>query len=443
MPATLQSMTLDFSVAKPTPAEATLIAATPKYTFGSGSGPRFTTAPIIYLPGASGTFESAQATGNDDQKKSEAAVTVTPLNPILPSASRTMEFARATTETKAVVPENPPPQPIFNLGTLRPSPISTPPITPSLPSSSSNFSDFSKPLPNGREMKTLTSSTLTALTKTTQSLQNSVNDVRSALYGLGPNTLAPESAKDAGLLLMNNYIGEWVTDLRIQTNTLKTKVNEIGTRVQSITQDFATLKSTTSNAISEVATAVAASEVVAGRNHAETLNEIKEMMTEQMKEIQEMRQHEQTSFASLLRQNNDLMQELAKLKEVQRTGEEEVKMLRAENREFKKMVDEEAKLLRGENRELKKLVEKSTKKVEFAVAHQLGLEACEKEDEGDMDDALMEVLWPQGWDEDEGVRKRDEGKVLERGVLADEPGFRIPKHRLGRGKEGGGWCTVM
>ena len=41
------------------------------------------------------------------------------------------------------------------------------------------------------------------------------------------------------------------------------------------------------------------------------------------------------------------------------------------------------------------------------------------------------------------LEKHDEGKVLERGILADEPGFRIPKHRLGRGKEGGGWCTVM
>jgi hypothetical protein len=242
---------------------------------------------------------------------------------------------------------------------------------------------------------------------------------------------------------MNNYIGEWVTDLRIQTNTLKTKIDEIGTQVQDIGQNFATLKSTTRNAITEVSTATTIAEAIAGRKDTEALNEIKEMMTKQMKEIQELRGHEQTSSAALLRQNNELMQELAKVKRTQNVAEEDVKLLRAENREFKKLVEEEAKLLRAENREIKKLIEKTTRKVEFAVAHQLGLEAREKEGEGDMDDALMEIFWPQGWDDDEGVKKRDEGKDLARGVLADEPGFRIPKHRLGRGKGSGGWCTVM
>jgi chromosome segregation ATPase len=242
---------------------------------------------------------------------------------------------------------------------------------------------------------------------------------------------------------MNNYIGEWVTDLRIQTNTLKTKIDEIGTQVQDISQDFATLKSTTSAAISEVSAAATIAEVVAGRKYTEALHEIKEMMTKQMNEIRELREHEQTSFAALLRQNNDLIQELAKVKQAQNVAEGDVTLLRAENREFKRLVEEEAKLLRVENQEMKKLIEKSTRKVEFAVARQLGLEAREKEGEGDMDDALMEVLWPQGWDDDEGVKKRDEGKDLARGVLADDPGFRIPKHRLGRGKGSGGWCTVM
>jgi chromosome segregation ATPase len=233
--------------------------------------------------------------------------------------------------------------------------------------------------------------------------------------------------------------------------------------------------------------------------HTAALNEIKEMMRNQMKEFQDLREREHASLATALRQKTDLMEELIKIREAQKASDEEIKVLKDENRTLKDTVakgqeirqqeqtsittlstlnqnlaheilevkvativsEAENKSLRAENREIKKmmeeenrqcqkLIERLTTKVEFAVTSLVGLHA-EKRDESvdedygetdEMSDDLMEVLWPQGW-EDEDTRKRCaiDGKVLQRGVLVNEPGARVPAGNVSRG--GGGWCTVM
>jgi len=270
--------------------------------------------------------------------------------------------------------------------------------------------------------------------------------------------------------------------------TVDNRVESLGNQMELLHEKLIDFKSTTAKSIEQLAS-----------EHTAALNEIKEMMRNQMKEFQDLREREQASLATALRQKNDLMEELIKVKEAQKASDEENIVLKAENRALKeaavkvqeiqqqeqtsittlknlnqnlaheilevkvgKIISEaENKSLRAENREIKKmmeeenrqcqkLIERLTTKVEFAVTSLVGLHAekqneSEDEDYGETDemsDDLMEVLWPQGW-EDEGARKRCpvDGKVLQRGVLANEPGARVPAGNVSRG--GGGWCTVM
>jgi chromosome segregation ATPase len=225
----------------------------------------------------------------------------------------------------------------------------------------------------------------------------------------------------AGLLMMNNFIGEWVTDIRIQTKTLDTKVNEIGTLIQGLSQEVASAKTANLN----LATQLNFFDLYAAgaeKENTKALNEMKEMMGKMMGQMKEMREHEQKNFAALVLQNQRLMHELATFKESKSVVEEEVRLLRAEHEMFKK------------------LVERVSRKVEMAVDYQRGLEEAKDDEE---EDWLMWVLWPQGGWKDEGMKKHGVEKELERGVLADKPGFRVPQHELGKGKPGGGWCTVM
>jgi hypothetical protein len=270
--------------------------------------------------------------------------------------------------------------------------------------------------------------------------------------------------------------------------TVDNRVESLGNQMELLHEKLIDFKSTTAKSIEQLAS-----------EHTAALNEIKEMMRNQMKEFQDLREREQASLATALRQKNDLMEELVKVKGAQKASDEENIALKAENRALKetavkvqeirqqeqtsittlktlnqnlaheilevkvaKIVSEaENKSLRAENREIKKmmeeenrqcqkLIERLTTKVEFAVTSLVGLHAenqneSEDEDYGETDemsDDLMEVLWPQGWD-DEDTRKRCaiDGKVLQRGVLANEPGARVPAGNVSRG--GGGWCTVM
>ncbi|KAH8752608.1 hypothetical protein BGZ57DRAFT_912498 [Hyaloscypha finlandica] len=307
-----------------------------------------------------------------------------------------------------------------SFGSRPPPSTSTPPVTPSIPSF--NFGEYPKEtLRNIKAPTAPTVSTLAQLTKTVATLHASVTNLHAAVYGLDTTKEPPQSAMDAGLLKMNNSIGEWVTDIRIQTKTLDTKVNQIGQLTQGLSQEVSSVKSANSNLATQL-NFLDHSRVGAEKENTKALNEMKEMMRKMMGQMKEMREHEQMNFAALALQNKRLMHELATFKESKSVVEEEVRLLRAEHETFKK------------------LVERVSRKVEKAVDYQRGLEEV-KDDEGE--DWLMQVLWPQGGWKDEGIRKRGGEKELERGVLADEPGFRVPQHDLGRGKPAGGWCTVM
>lgn len=443
--------------------------------------------------GADNIVESPQMSTpqpTNDEKKGESAVAIatTPLNFTTPSADNTMESPQLPTPQPIIDEKKSEATLISNLSTLRPSSISTPPITPQLPPTSFNFNELSKDLPNGLEKKNPTPSTLATLTKRTQALEASIESIHSALYGVNPSSAISQPAKNAGLLLMNDCVAGWINESQLQHAIVNNRFTTFGNQMELMRQDLKDLKFTTAKVIEQMA-----------GEHTAALNEIKEMMEKQMKEVQELREREQASLATALRQKNDLMGELIKVKETQKTSDEENKVLRAENRALKetaakaqeirqqeqtslatlttlhqnlayeilevkvaKLVSEqENKSLRAENREIKmmmaeenhqcqKLIERLTAKVEFAVTSLVGLHAenqSENEDEGESDcdemsDDLMEVLWPQGWEE-EGARKRCaiDGEVLQRGVLANEPGYRVPAGNVARG--GGGWCTVM
>ncbi|PMD66996.1 uncharacterized protein K444DRAFT_658175 [Hyaloscypha bicolor E] len=301
----------------------------------------------------------------------------------------------------------------------RPS-TSTPPVTPSIPSF--NFGEYPKEtLRNIKAPTAPTVSTLAQLTKTVATLHTSITNLHAAVYGLDTTKEPPRSVMDAGLLMMNNFIGEWVTDIRIQTKTLDTKVNEIGTIIQGLSQEVASAKTANSN----LATQLNFFDLYAAgaeKENTKASSEMKEMMGKMMGQMKETREHEQKNFTALALQNQRLMHELATFKE------------------SKSVVEEEVRLLRSEHETFKKLVERVSRKVEMAVDYQRGLEEAKDDEE---EDWLMWVLWPQGGWKDEGMKKRGVEKELERGVLADKPGFRVPQHELGRGKPGGGWCTVM
>ncbi|KAE9369255.1 hypothetical protein N431DRAFT_380084 [Stipitochalara longipes BDJ] len=331
------------------------------------------------------------------------------------NSTKRSEGIHTTTSPATNLPANPSPHSIFGLKLS--TPISTPPVTPSMPS----FNEINTAQKEARNFanKPPTASTLIELTRTTQSLQADINNLHSALYGFDTATQAPQSAQDAGLLLMNNSIGEWVTDIRIQTKTLDTKVNEIGSLVQGLGCEVTKLRD--ENFL--ITTEFAQKE----KHNVEVMNEMKEMMVQQRNEMKEMREQQQTGFAALLAQNERLMQEVALLKQVKSIGEAEIRSLRIDNETFRK------------------LVERLAKKIEAAIDHQLASAEPEAEANEEEEDALMQILWPQGDGclDSEGIRKLEEKEVLQRGVLANEPGFRVPMHELGRGKPGGGWCTVM
>jgi chromosome segregation ATPase len=257
-----------------------------------------------------------------------------------------------------------------------------------------------------REMKT--PSTLATLSKTAESIQGSVHLLNAALCGIDPTAHAPKSAMDAGLLRMTNSVGEWTTDVRIQNNALSAKIDGIGSRFEVVDKKIVFFAAETAKAVTQLS---GLTEEIQKRDTA-TLDEIKELLVKNQKQVDDMR----VGFASLTQQNKTFREELVRAMELVRAGNEEILLLRKENRNFKRQI------------------EKLTCKAELLVNHQLGLEIAKQDEE---EDGLMELLWPQGWD---GIRKRDGV----RGVLADEPGFRIPQNNLGgKGKPGGGWCTVM
>jgi hypothetical protein len=309
-----------------------------------------------------------------------------------------------------------PSQPIFNFNpanfTSTPPQISTPPFTPNL-----SFDSLNSVGIHNRDSKT--PSTLITLTQTTQSLQSTLQTLHSAVYGLNPSHV-PQSAKDAGLLPINNYIGERVTDIQAQTSSLDTKVNEIGRLVQNQDQNFTKFKfeeQEVVRGIQETATrayiAALSAESKAQQN-SEILSEIKEILLKNEKQMQEQRENQQR-ISTLLSESLALKEELTKNQ--------------------KGAVAEDVKLLRAEHRELNKEVKRLTKKLGLYVEYQRSVERC-----GEESDPLMEVLWPQGWE-----------SVVpgERGVLADEPGFRkceeenMGGNQAGRKGPSGGWCSVM
>ncbi len=462
-----------------------------------GEGATAITASGLNLnaPGAENVMELPQMSTSQptkDEKTGESAVAIatTPLNFTTPIADNAMESPQLSTPQPITEEKKSETILISNLNTLRQSSISTPPITPQLPSTSFNFNELSKFLPDGVEKKTTTPSTLAAITKTTQALESSIESIHSALYGANHSSAISQPAKDAGLLLMNDCVAGWINESQQHYAHVDNRFINFGNQMELMRQDLKDLKFTTAKVIEQMA-----------GEHTAALNEIKEMMKTQMKEVQELGEREQANLATALRQKNDLMEELIKVQEAQNASDEENKVLRAENRALKetavkaqelhkqeqtslatlttlhqnlaqeiievkvaKLVSEqENKSLRAENRQIKKmaaeenhqcqkLIERLTTKVEFAVTSLAGLHAenqSENEDEGESDsdemsDDLMEVLWPQGWEE-VGAKKRCavNGTVLQRGVLANEPGFRVPAGNVGRGGGGGGWCTVM
>jgi hypothetical protein len=224
---------------------------------------------------------------------------------------------------------------------------------------------------------------------------------------------------NTGLLKMNNFIGEMVTDIRIQTKALDTKVNEIGALVEGLGRELTKLRDENSLLTTEAA--------AKEKRDADTLNDVKEMMAQQMKDMKEMHEQQQSSFTAMILQNAKLTQEVAALNQMKSMDEADICALKADNETFRK------------------LVERLAMKVEVAIDRQRA--SGENGDEASKDeDALRQVLWPQGDGrlDMEGVRKCGGEKLLERGVLADTPGFRVPKTELGeQGKRGRDWCSVM
>lgn len=363
--------------ATPTPVPST---AANKFDFSFGA--TVATMPLKFNVTAETTIEasaqlSASQDSKDDEKKgdSAAAVPTTPLNFSTTGANNTVESLEMSTSQPTNGEKKSEATQISNLSTLRPSSISTPPITPQLPQTSFNCNELSKDLPNGVEKKNSTPSTLATLTKTTQALETSIESIHSALYGVNPSSAISQPAKNAGLLLMNDCVAGWINGSQQHYANVNNRFTTFGNQMELMRQDLKELKFIHAKVIQQMA-----------GEHTAALNEIKEMMRNQMKEFQDLRERDQASLATALRQKNDLMDELIKVKEAQKATDEGKKALKAEN----------------------------------------------------MSDDLMEVLWPQGWEE--------EGAVLQRGVLANEPGARVPAGNVGRGgggRGGGGWCTVM
>jgi len=322
------------------------------------------------------------------------------------------EVARAFTNSAPKFPVPPSPQPIFG---LKPStPLSTPPITPSLLS----FAEANTAPKEARSFanKPPTASTLIELTRALQSVQASVNHLQSALYGFDTTTQAPQTAMDAGLLMMNNFIGEWVDDIRKQMKTLDTKINEIGNLLQGLGSEVSHLQ-----AEKALKTTEAAQEE---KRIVQILIEMKEVMAQQMKE-KELREQQQSGISTLLAQSAKLAMEVAALKQIKSSVEAEIRCLRADNETFRNL----AELL--------------VMKLE-AIDRQHAEEEVETEVDEE-EDALMQVLWPQGDGRLESeLGEGGEKMALERGVLAGAPGFKVPKQELGgKGKPGGGFCSVM
>jgi hypothetical protein len=305
-------------------------------------------------------------------------------------------------------------QPIFNFNpaSLTTTPqISNPPFTPNLSSDSFTTSSM-----NSRDSKT--PSTLATLTQTAQSIQTTLQTLHSAVYGLNPSPV-PQSAKDAGLLLISNYIGERVTNIQTRASTLDTRINEIGRLVQNQDQTFEKFKAEEQEVVRAIQVTSTRAYITAlsaeskAQQNSEVLAEIKSFLLKNEIQLQEQRENQQR-ISTLLNENLTLKQELAK-QQKDSDGQEDIVLLRAEHKEL--------------NKEVKRL----TKKLEMYVEYRRGVEGW-----GEESDPLMEVLWPQGWE-----------SVVpgERGVLADESGFRRDEKKGGNqaGRKGpsGGWCSVM
>jgi hypothetical protein len=244
-----------------------------------------------------------------------------------------------------------------------------------------------------------------------------MQSVHSAVHGLHPSPV-PQSAKDAGLLLINNYIGERVNDIGNQTSTLDTKINEIGRLVQKQNQTFENFKSEEQEIVRGIQETATRAYIAAlsAESKAQTNSELLSEIKNALKNNKAMEDH----VSALLSENEKLKQEVTQLKE-KKSGvrEEDVRQLRAEHKEL--------------NMEVKRL----TRKLELYVEHQRGVDGYWAEES----DGLMEVLWPQGWESVVPSGGR------ERGVLADEPGFRRDEkmggNQAGRKGPSGGWCSVM
>ena len=203
---------------------------------------------------------------------------------------------------------------------------------------------------------------------------------------------------DAGLLKMNNFIGECVSDIRVQIKTLDTKINEIGNRLPSLSLELTQIREqsllTTTQALQKE------------KQKEEVLNEMKALMAQQMKEMKELHEQYQSGLSSLLAQNVKLTTELSALKEVKSLDLEEIRNLRIDNMIFREMVER----LGGK-------IEK--------VIDRLAEEEVEAEEE---EDAFMQIFWPQG-----DGRLEIEG--LNQGCEKNMGGV--------KGKQRSGWCSVM
>ncbi|KAN0101582.1 hypothetical protein V8E51_012092 [Hyaloscypha variabilis] len=403
--------------AKLTPVQsmAPLKLPSEKFEFKFGSVIAVTSSALPSNPPESSKSDNFEKHG--DAKATSTAV-VTP-QAFTTSASSTKE--QKGEDAKAIIcpaPNSVAKSSSQSIFSLRPSTLtSTPPVGPILQSSI----PFKTAQKEARSFanKPPTASTLIELTRTTQSIQAGVNNLQLALHGFDTTTQAPQTAMNTGLLKMNNFIGELVTDIRIQTKALDSKVNEIGALVEGLGRELTKLRDENSLLTTEAA--------AKEKRDADTLNDMKEMMTQQMKDMKEMREHQQSGFTAMVLQNAKLAQEVAALKQMKSMDEAEICALKADNESFRK------------------LVERLAVKVEAAIDRQLASD--ENGDEASKDeDALMQILWPQGDGrlDMEGVRKCGGEEVLERGVLAHTPGLRVPKTELGeQGKRGRGWCSVM
>jgi hypothetical protein len=216
---------------------------------------------------------------------------------------------------------------------------------------------------------------------------------------------------------MTNYIGEGLTDVQIKTSSLDAKINDIGTLLQTLAKssDPEFIRRIHETATLGYIAALGAEHKV--QRNGELLSEIKDLLVKNEKKMES-----EKVMLGLFEENKKLKEQLDK--------------------QNKSIEEHDVKVLRAEHAGLHRDVARLNRKLDLFVECQQG--AGEREDED-----LMQVLWPQG----EG-RLAVGGK--ERGILADEPGYRRREaetevmlgNQFGRGggrggAGGGGWCVVM